>query len=130
VNQPEELKQTEDLKRREDALAKFERELTLAMRAVDPPEGFAERTMARAVAPSPVRAKVLWMPRRVRLWAGGAIAAALLAGVFFAEEAHQRHQREEAALAQQQFELAMRITDRTLEHTRQQLWNTGIRIGN
>ena len=86
--------------------------------------------MARAVAPSPVRAKVLWMPRRVRLWAGGAIAAALLAGVFFAEEAHQRHQREEAALAQQQFELAMRITDRTLEHTRQQLWNTGIRIGN
>jgi hypothetical protein len=123
VNQPEEL----NPKFEQD---QFERELTLALRAVDPPEGFAQRTMARAHAVAPFRAKVLWMPLRVRSWAGGAIAAALLAGVFFAEETHQRHQREQAALAQQQFELAMRITDRTLEHTRQQLWNAGIRIGN
>lgn len=123
MNQPEELNH-------EFEQDQFERELTRAMRSVDPPEGFAQRTMARVQSIVPVRAKVLLMPRRVRLWAGGAIAAALLAGVFFAEQAHQRRQREEAALAQRQFELAMRITDHALEHTRQQLWDAGVRFGN
>jgi len=116
VNQPEEWSN------------EFEQELTRAMRGVDPPEGFADRVMVRAHAAGPVRAKVLWMPRRVRMWAGGAVAAALLAGVFFGEEAHLRHQREEAA--QQQFELAMRITGRTLEHVQQQLSDAGVRFGN
>jgi hypothetical protein len=113
----------------EDPLTQFEQELTLAMRGVDPPEGFVERTMTRVLPAVPVRAKVLWMPRRARLWASGAIAAALLLGVFIGEQTHLRHQREQAEFAQQQFELAMRITDRTLEHTRQQLWNAGVRFG-
>jgi len=115
VNQPEELSN------------EFEQELTRAMRGVDPAEGFADRVMARAQAAVPVRAKVIWIPRRIRMWAGGAIAATLLAGVFFGEEAHLRHQREQAA--QQQFELAMRITDRTLEHVQQQLSDAGVRFG-
>lgn len=105
----------------------FERELMRAMRGVVPPQGFADRVMVRAQKETPVRAKVLWMPRRMQQWTGGAIAAALLAGIFFGEEVHLRHQREQAA--QQQFELAMRITDRTLEHVQQQLSDAGVRFG-
>ncbi len=115
VNQPEELNH------------EFEQELTRAMHGVDPPEGFTDQVMARVQQDTPVHAKVLWMPRRVQQWTGGAIAAALLAGVFFGEEIHLRHQREQAA--QQQFELAMRITDRTLEHVQQQLSDVGVRFG-
>ena len=121
------MKQPEELSS-EFEQDQFERELTRAMRGVDPPQGFADRVMARAHAAVPVRAKVLWMPRRVRQWTGGALAATLLAGVFFGEEARLRHQREEAA--QRQFELAMRITDRTLEHVQQQLSDAGVRFGN
>ena len=120
------MKQPEELSS-EFEQDQFERELTRAMRGVDPPEGFADRVMARALAGVPARAKVLWMPRHAQMWASGAIAAALLAGVFFGEEAHLRHQREQAA--QRQFELAMRITDHALQHTRQQLWDAGVRFG-
>jgi type VI protein secretion system component VasF len=117
VNQPEE------------PLTKFEQELMQAMRAFDPPEGFAERVMERAQASEQPRAKIFAMPRRLPLWTSGAIAAALLLGVFFGVQTHLRQQREQAELAQQQFELAMRITDRTLEHTRQQLWSAGVLSG-
>jgi len=117
VNQPEE------------PFTKFEQELTQAMRAVDPPDGFAERVMVRAQASEQPRAKVLAMPRGLPSWTIGAIAAALLLAVFFGEQTHLRHQREQAEFAQQQFELAMRITDRALEHTQQQLWNAGVRFG-
>ena len=113
------------MKQPEEMSNEFEQELARAMRGVDPPQGFADRVMARAQADVPVRAKVLWMPRRVRQWTEGALAAALLAGVFLGEQAHLRHQREQAA--QQQFEQAMRITNRTLEHVQQQLWDAGVR---
>jgi hypothetical protein len=110
----------------------FERELGAAMRAVDPPEGFAERVMARArqAETAPLRTKLLTMSMRVRMWSAGAVAASLLVGGFFvAEQQRQRHQREEAAAAAQQFEAAMRITDHALEHTQQQLWKAGVRFG-
>jgi hypothetical protein len=118
VNQPEETRM------------KFEQELKQAMRAVDPPEGFAERVLVRAKAKEQSRARVLTMPRRLRAWAGGAIAAAVLVGAFTGEEVHLRRQREQAELAQRQFETAMRITDRTLEHVRQQLQQAGVTVGN
>jgi hypothetical protein len=69
------------------------------------------------------------MPARLRLWASGAIAAALLVGVFAGDQLHARHQRERAQLAQQQFEAGVRITDDALEHTREQLAQAGIRFG-
>jgi hypothetical protein len=118
VNQPDET------------LTQFEQELTRAMCAVDPPQGFAERTMARAQEPGAPRARVLTMPRRSQFWASGAIAAAVLAGAFFGEQTHVRHERERAALAQQQFDTAMRITDETLDHVRLQLQQAGVSIGN
>ena len=116
MNQPEELN------------TEFEIKLMEAMRAVDPPTGFADRILAQSQPTQPSRAKIFVMPRS-RNWASGAIAAALLAGVVLGEQMHLRHQREEAALAQRQFEAAMRITDHTLEHTREQLQRAGIQFG-
>ena len=113
----------------EESFTKFEQELAQAMRGVDPPEGFAERVLARAQASERPRARVLAMPARLRLWASGAIAAALLVGVFAGDQLHARHQREQAQLAQQQFEAGVRITDEALEHTREQLAQAGVRFG-
>jgi type VI protein secretion system component VasF len=117
VNQPEE------------SFTKFEQDLAQAMRGIDPPEGFAERVLARAQASEQPRARVLAMPRRLPLWTSGAIAAALLVGVFAGDQLRARHQRERAQLAQQQFEAGVRITDETLEHTREQLAQAGVRFG-
>lgn len=114
----------------DETLTQFEQELTRAMRAVDPPQGFAERTLARAQQSSAPRPRVLTMPRRSQFWASGAIAAGVLAGAFLGEQTHVRHERERAALAQQQFDTAMRITDETLDHVRLQLQQAGVSIGN
>jgi len=104
----------------------FEQELGRRMRRVDPPEGFMERLLERAEAPP--RAKVLTMPRRTvfRAWVGGAIAAALVAGVFVGE---QRLQERKAEVARQQFETAMRVTDRALDPTRASLQRIGLALG-
>ena len=113
----------------EEKWDKFEEQLAQAMRRVDAPEGFAERVLERAAQPEARRAKVLAMPRRVRAWAGGAIAAAVLAGVFVTHEVRLRDQRLEAERAQQQFETAMQITDLALDHTRRQLQRAGVELG-
>ena len=121
VKQPEELN------------SEFEQNLTEALRPVAAPGGFADRVMARVHAPSATEAKVIRMPLRSRAWINGgitgAIAAALLVGVYTGEQTHQRHQRERAERAQQQFDAGMRITDETLEHVRVQLQQAGIRVG-
>jgi methionine-rich copper-binding protein CopC len=105
----------------------FEQRLTQALRHVAPPDGFADRILAQAQPAAPVHAKVLTMPSRLRLWASGAIAATLLvAGI--TQQIHARHQRQQAERAQQQFDAAMRITDTTLDHVRQQLEDAGVQI--
>ncbi|HEY5328950.1 MAG TPA: hypothetical protein VIJ79_03620 [Acidobacteriaceae bacterium] len=109
----------------------FEQELGRRMRRVDPPEGFAERLLERAAAQTPLRAKVLTMPRRTvfRAWVGGAIAAALVTGVFVGEQAHLRSRDRKAEAARQQFETAMRVTDRALDPTRASLQRVGLALG-
>jgi hypothetical protein len=113
----------------EEQWSRFEEELSDAMRRVDPPEGFAERVMARAQANDKPRARIVPFPRRARVWVSGAIAAALLAGVFVAEQMRLRQERERTELARQQFEAAMRITGETLQQARQQLQQAGVRVG-
>jgi hypothetical protein len=121
VNQPDELSLNTERER------EFAQELARSLRRVDAPVGFADRTLGRIH--SPVRPKVVEM-RRAWRWAGGAIAASVLLGAVFAEEIQLRHRKERTELAQQQFEAGLRITDRTLEHARQQLQQAGIQIGN
>ena len=125
-------------------LAEFELQLARAMRRVDAPEGFAARVMECAAnseradaAPAPGDAAprvVVMRPRfgslRVRTWAGGAIAAMLALGMFGAEQLHQQHERaQQAALANQQFEAAVRVTDQALAQTREQLQRAGLNLG-
>ena len=129
MNQPEDLNQSEESNQPGDSFAELEQYLTQALQRVDAPEGFAERTLTRIQSLAPVRAKVITMAPRARFWASGAIAAVLLAGVF-SEQTYVRHQHEQAELAQQQFDAAIRITDKALEHTREQLERAGVRIGN
>jgi len=129
VNQDQELNQTGDLNQPDETFAEFEQHLSVALKRVDAPVGFADRVMERARAAKPAGAKVVTMrPRRV--WASGAVAAVMVIGVFVGEQTHLRHERERAELAQRQFDTAMRITDQTLEHVREQLQQAGVTVGN
>jgi hypothetical protein len=125
-NSPEEM--SEDF-------TSLERELRQALRPVDPPAGFADRVLARAREPEHAtvpqkRARILMFPaRRSRVLIGSAVAAMLLVGVA-GEQAHQRmEQRRKAEEAQRQFETALQVTDRALEHARQQIERAGIPFG-
>jgi hypothetical protein len=109
--------------------SEFELQLTRALKRVDAPEGFAASVMERAAAPAVSPAKVVVMRAGsawARVWGSGAIAAMLLVGAFVGEQMHVRHQREEAALATQQFEAASRIEDKVLQHTRERLAKAGV----
>ena len=115
-------------------LAEFELELARAMRRVDAPEGFAARVMERAASPVDVEQKVLVMrPRsglwRMQAWMGGAIAAVLVLGMVAAEQMHLRRERAEQAKADQQFAVAMQVTDHALAQTREQLQRAGLKLG-
>jgi hypothetical protein len=133
-----------------ETVSEFEQELGQAMQHVDAPEGFGDRVVAQIAVEERPRAKLLMMPRRVQLWAGGAIAAALLAGAFGVRQQRERRQQEEAAVqarqqfrqavqitgntladarAQQQFEVAMQITNETLASVRAQLQRSGVQLG-
>jgi hypothetical protein len=110
----------------------LERELRQALRPVDPPAGFADRVIARSRGPEHAaapqkRARILMFPAiRSRVWIGSAVAAMLLVGVA-GEQAHQRmEQRRKAEEAQRQFETALQVTDRALEHARQQIERAGV----
>ncbi len=129
MKQPEDFDQPEELNQPGESFAELEEYLTQALRRVDAPKGFAERTMARAQASSAPRGKLLRMPSRLRAWASGAIAAALVGGVFVGDQVHERRQREKAEFAQQQFDAAMRITGETLAQTRLQLQQAGVPTG-
>jgi len=140
VNQHEELNQPQEphreLTQPEESFAELERHWIQALRPVSPPDGFAERILARVQPATPAQANVIGMTARPRhsitwkTWTSGAIAAALLAGLFIAGQIHARQQREEAKRAEQQFDVALRITSETLAQTRQQLQQAGIELGN
>ncbi len=129
MKQHDEFDQTEELNNPGESFEELERHLARAMRRVDAPEGFADRVMERAKAEGPAKAKVLMMPSRQRYWVGTAVAAALLAGVFVGDQQYDRRRQERAEVAQKQFEAGMQITDRALEHTRQQLERAGVQVG-
>lgn len=126
MNQPEEWKQTEAMQ----SFDELEQELRKTLGRVDPPAGFAERTMARIAAdqrrPEPIP---IFARARRRVWLTGALAAALLVGVFAGEQAREARQRSRAEQAQKQFEAALQVTDRALDHAREQLQQAGVQVG-
>ncbi len=117
----------------------FERDLQRAMQPVDPPHGFADKVMAKAglVAPqvSPNSLRLIKNHRRrgagmLRSWY--ALAALLLVGVLslagYRRIAQERLKHERQMRAEQQFDLALEMTDRALDQTRQQLMQAGISL--
>jgi hypothetical protein len=109
----------------------FEQQLTQALCHVDPPKGFAVRVLERTAPP----ARAATMRRRMaklrgRAWIGGAIAAMLMLGVVVGDQVYVRHEREQAVLANRQFAMAMRVTNRALDQTRAQLKQAGLMLGN
>jgi len=117
----------------------FERALTQAMRQVDPPETLVKFLMKAAEVEAESRSprrerkhKWAWFVPQARRqsfgWMSGALAAVMVVGVFGVEQVHVRHEREQAAVATQQFETAMRVTDHALDQTRAQLQRAGIKL--
>ncbi len=122
------------------ALAQMEPALRQALRPEDPPAGFADRLMARAVAgdhPAPLGASIGEPPRPAakllswpahKLWTRGAIAAALILGLFEAQSTYSRmrEQQRRIAAATAQFQTTERVTVRALAQAREQLQRAGV----
>ena len=87
------------------------------------PAGFAERVMQRAAE----RPAVLPMAARVRgrMWMY-AVAAAILLSVTAGERMYQVRQEQKREQAQREFDMAMQVTGRTLEHAREQIQRAGL----
>lgn len=119
----------------------FEAALARAMKRVEPRPELTQKLLALAdeahwkqrasgrglkVLRRSSSGRILIFPQQ-RAWLGGAIAAVLALGVFIGSHSYQQH--EKRVEAQRQFETAERITDQTLEHTREQLREAGITLG-
>jgi len=126
--------------RHQDEMDLFERALQKALRPVSPPETLAKFLAIAAEAQEQQRRTgrrwfrprgrsgslgLLFVTPWPRVWAGGTMAAALLLCGLVGEQAYQRHQH---AVADQEFETSLRITNEALERTRAQLLQAGIRL--
>jgi flagellar biosynthesis/type III secretory pathway M-ring protein FliF/YscJ len=103
----------------------LERELKEGLGRVPAPEGFADRVMERVARKE--RLRIRMMPQRVSYVWQMAIAAVVLLAVLFgvAEMAHRREERQRAELVQRQFDVAMRVTGRTLSGVGERISKAG-----
>ena len=122
-------------------LEAFEADLRRTLHHRDAPAGFADRLVARALAGeraapvltpgnaslTSVEGKLRRWPER-RLWLTGAIAAALIAGLFGGEVEYRRfrEQQRRVAEATRQFQTTERVTVRALAQAREQLQRAGV----
>jgi hypothetical protein len=91
----------------------LEQDLMESLARVPAPEGFADRVMERVAKKQRLR---FLMPQRTpHVWQ--AIAAMALISVLFgaAELVHRQEERKQAELMKYQFEVAMRVTGKTLD---------------
>lgn len=106
-----------------------------ALRPEDPYTGFADRVLSRLAdeQPSLPRStttsggKLLAWPQ-TRLWITGAVAAALLVGLFEGEVAFRRAREQQRRIQQatEQFQTTERITVHALAQAREQLQRAGV----
>jgi len=141
VNSDEEMRQNEGVGG--EAVDPFEAKLRSALERVDAPptlrvfletaiEAQEHQRRTGKLWFTPKRGgKVMVLPQSWRWmvgpWAGGAVAALLVAGVFVTGE-HVHRVHEQQAQATQQFEQAMQITDRALEHAREKMRKAGVSL--
>jgi hypothetical protein len=107
----------------------LEQELKHGLSRVPAPEGFADRVMERVAQKEQRRLRV--MPQRISPVWQTAIAAMLLISVLFgaAELAHRQQERRQAELVQHQFDVAMRVTGRTLDGVGERISRAGMKQG-
>ena len=110
----------------DDMNDEFEQRLKDDLERVAAPEGFADRVMRRVRASEQSRLRI--MPRRVlHVWQAAA-AAALIAVLFGGVGAvHRRQERQRAEVLQRQFDVAMQITQRTLNGVSQRVSEAGVK---
>ena len=124
----------------------FEAMLARALRRVDAPEGFAARVTAlaeaeertkRAAASLATNGAANGAADKARWWqmsswgwkpVWGAAAAILVAGVLGGHEVHERRMEQERVQASRHFDASVQITDRALEHAREQLKQRGVEL--
>jgi anti-sigma-K factor RskA len=104
----------------------LDRELKESLQRVPAPEGFADRVMERVAGQ---QNRVLVMPwRRSQVWQAVIAAVALIAVMSGATAFEQRRQeRLRAELLQQQFDVAMRVTGRTLDGVGERISRAGMK---
>ena len=104
----------------------FEQELKEGLGRVPAPEGFADRVMERIARKERRRIRV--MPQRVYVWQMTVAAMVLLAVLFgVGERVHRREERRKAELVQRQFDVAMRVTGRTLSGVGERISRAGMK---
>jgi hypothetical protein len=105
----------------------FERELKEGLGRVPAPEGFADRVMGRIARKE--RLRIRMMPQRVSYVWQMAVAAMVLLAVLFGvgERVHRREERRKAELVQRQFDVAMRVTGRTLSGVGERISRAGMK---
>jgi hypothetical protein len=110
----------------------LERQLAAELRPIKPSPGFADAIMLRIAVQSSAAARKKSYRRTVwtRPWGGLALAAALLLVVFSAGyKLHEEHERRQAAKIEARYDLAMRLTARTLAHVGRKIDGTLQRAG-
>lgn len=105
----------------------FEQELKQNLSRVAVPKGFADGVMKRIAKKENLRFRI--MPQRgLQVW-HAAIAAMVLIGVLFgaAGLAHRQQERRKAEIVRQQFDVAMRVTGRTLDEVGELIDQAGVK---
>jgi hypothetical protein len=105
----------------------LEQELKEALQRVPAPEGFADRVMERVAAKERQRMRV--MPFRVAPVWQAAIAAMVLITVLLGGASFWQRQQErrKAEIVQRQFEVAMRVTGKTLDEVGARVSRAGMK---
>jgi len=105
----------------------LEQELRQRLKRVPAPEGFVDRVMERVAQKEQRRFRV--MPQRISPVWQTAIAATLLISVLFGagELVHRQQERRQAEIVQQQFDVAMRVTGRTLDGVGERISRAGMK---
>jgi hypothetical protein len=115
-----------------DEFEELEQQWAAELGPVEPPPGFADAVMLRVASRnSPGVAR---KPHRLlawnRPWAGLALAAALLLVVFpGVYKLHEDRERRQAAEIEARYDLAMRLTTRTLAHVDRKIYGALQRAG-
>lgn len=101
---------------------RFEDELRRSLARVEPPEGFADRVLARVDRPPAAKRRSFleilgWHPFPRFAYAGAALAAVMTLGVV----RYEHQQREKALAARDQLKLALRIAGGKLEYAKERV---------